>query len=142
MTLTDEQISRALDGTYLGRMFDYITIWEGDESRIEVRPTPELRELAGIFHTLGREAGLREAAGIANTLFARKSYKSVGAKLSEAILAVIPSPPNIGEGEQCEWTQVPIQGRTMWQTSCGYLVNSRHDASVCRHCSKPIKVKE
>ena len=149
MTLTDEQISRALDGTYLSGMFDYITIWDHNKPSIEVRPTPELRELAGLFHALGREAGLMEAAAICDQQHDRVRTSTGAARAdacSKAILAAIPSPPNIGEGEQvCEWWE---EDEGCWATSCGELWTfidggtEENRMKFCHGCGKRLKVKE
>ncbi|OHD28236.1 MAG: hypothetical protein A2Y38_25265 [Spirochaetes bacterium GWB1_59_5] len=55
--LTDEELHKALNGTFLGGMFDYINRWKGNVESIEVRPSPELREIADIFCAIGEARG-------------------------------------------------------------------------------------
>ena len=55
--LTDEEISKALNGTFLGGNFDYINRWKGNVESVEVRPSPELREIADIFCAIGEARG-------------------------------------------------------------------------------------
>lgn len=51
------------------------------------------------------------------------------------------SPPNIGEGEQCEWGKPYMYHREMVQdTTCGKCVErSDDDMKFCPYCGKPIK---
>lgn len=82
----------------------------------------------------GREAGLREAAGIASTLFAKKSYKSVGAKLSDAILSRIPSPNHVVDGNKMvsSPSAMEIEG-------CEHLLRQWDDKmKFCPYCGEPI----
>lgn len=54
------------------------------------------------------------------------------------------SPPNIGEGEQCEWGKPYMYHREMVQdTTCGKCVErSDDDMKFCPYCGKPIRIKE
>ncbi|OHC11141.1 MAG: hypothetical protein A2002_08510 [Pseudomonadales bacterium GWC1_66_9] len=60
-----------------------------------------------------REAGLREAAGIAS-----QSGATLGSIVADAILAAIPSPPNIGEGEQPWLKDRPTESGWYWVRTC------------------------
>ena len=62
-------------------------------------------------------------------------------RAANGILATIPPPPNIGEGEQvCEWVST---GDGRYALSCGeWHVMQVERSDSCPHCHKPIKVKE
>jgi len=67
-------------------------------------------------------------------------------RAANAILALIPSPPNIGEGERvCEWT---YDHEDRWDSSCGtswtFISGGPEENGVkfCHGCGKRLKVKE
>ena len=130
---------------------EYKPTWDAIRRRMEGEPTRE-----NSAYALGREAGLREAAGIADracnglidTIDVYPYVMTVAAAIRAAIPSehiddankMAPSPPNIGEGEQCEWVST---GDGRYALSCGeWHVMQVERSDSCPHCHKPIKVKE
>ena len=51
---------------------------------------------------------------------------------------MVPSPPNIGEGERvCEWNR-PNGWEGMHDTGCGHMIDHEEAFSFCPYCGKPI----
>jgi hypothetical protein len=82
----------------------------------------------------GREAGLREAAGICRERATKMGSLQCG-YAADDILAAIPSPP-----KGCEWTR-PEGWSGMHDTGCGHLLDYEEAFGFCPYCGKAISIK-
>jgi len=153
--LTDEEISKALNGTFLGGMFDYINRWKVDVESIEVRPSPELQEVADIFYSLGLAKGRKEGMEEGARVVERRGREVKGAVDPKVTADAIRQAAQGGEDEDKGKTTLTVAkvvevtaqtaDRAQGGKRCTWVyphdMEQQDGFKFCPYCGKPIHVK-